>query len=283
MNILVTGSSGRIGQYVVRELINAGHRVIGADIAPPQVGAGEHINMDLTSAGEVYQVLARSQANAVVHLGAWSDAGLAADTRVYDDNVTGTFNLLQACADLGIQRVVSASSAQVYGFQGAPPISVPVGESHPVRPVNCYALGKVASEDAAEYFTNRYGLTILSFRFMGVRAPADIAHEIERMAADPASGSWLLWTRTDARDAATACRLAIEAEAVAPGPYNITGPQVVLPVETSELIQTYFGSATEVTQPIPGYTSPLSIDKAHAEFGYDPSFIWRLNQYHPEE
>lgn len=286
MNVLVTGSSGRIGRYVVKELLDNHHSVTGADLAPASALDANldasHIRVDLTEAGDVYQTLARSEAEAVVHLGAWANAGLAPDTRVYADNVQGTFNLFQACADLGILRVVSASSAQVYGFAGAPPLYAPVDEEHPVRPVNCYALSKTAGEQAAEYFVKRFGMTILSFRFMGVRMPEEITPQIETMAADPESGNWLLWTRTDARDAATACRLAIEAADVPSGPYNITGSHVVLSTPTRDLVQTYFGDTTEIRGDLADHVSPLSIERARQAFGYSPQYVWREGQYHLE-
>ena len=283
MNVLVTGSSGRIGRYVVRELLSAGHTVIGADVAPPRERTAAYIRVDLTDAGDVYQALARSRPQAVVHLGAWADAGKAPDTRVYPDNVAGTYNVFQACADLGVMRVVSASSAQVYGFAAAPPVYVPVDEDHPLRPANCYALSKSAGEQAAEYFVQRYGMTILSFRFMGVRMPDEIPPQIEQMAADPASGSWLLWTRTDARDAAVACRLGIEAPSAPSGPYNITGAEVVLPAPTHELVTQHFGSATELRAPLLRHVSPLSTARAREAFGYSPRYIWRLDQRHPDD
>ncbi len=287
MNILVTGSSGQIGRYVVRELAQAGHCVAGVDIAPPSDGRASFMHSfmraDLTDAGDVYQSLARSHAEAVVHLGAWSDAGLVPDHRVYGDNVRAAYNVFQACADLGIRRIINASSAQVYGFAAAPPRYVPVDEDHPARPANCYALAKIAGESAADYFVARYGITMLSFRFMGVRAPARIAAEIEQMAADPAAGGWLLWTRTDARDAAVACRQALEAESVPSGPYNITGPEIVLPAAAPDLVRTHFGDATEIRAPLPARASPMSCLRAQQAFGYSPRYVWRLGQSHPEE
>jgi len=228
MNVLVTGGSGRIGRYVVTELAAAGHAVTNVDLAPMPTLPGHFLRADLTDAGEVYGALAYAEAAAVVHLGAWPNAGMVPDPRTYGDNVRGAYNLFQACADLGIRRIVYASSAQVYGFAGAPPVFVPVTEDHPLRPVNSYALAKCAAEQAAAYFIRTRGLEILSFRFMGVRKPSEIGPEIDAMTADPATGASLLWTRTDARDAATACRLALETTGVEPGPYNITGAEVVL-------------------------------------------------------
>ncbi len=283
MKVLVTGSSGGIGSYVVEELANAGHSVLGVDIQPARAEQpGRFLRVDLTRSGEIYNALARAEAEAVVHLGAWADAGKVPDPRTYGENVQGTFNLFQACADMGIKRVVSASSAQVYGFAGAPPVYAPVDEDHPLRPVNSYALSKMAGEQAADYFVQNFGLTILSFRFMGVRPVPRLASEIERMAQDPAWGSWLLWTRTDARDAARACRQAIEVASVASGAYNITGAEVVLNQETEALIRRFFGDKTTLRSSMTGHTSPLSTAKARAAFGYAPQYVWNQHQQYSE-
>ena len=282
MQILVTGASGRIGRYVVKELVDAGHNVTGVDILASEGGSSRFLRVDLTDAGEVYQVLAAAKAEAVIHLGAWANAGVVPDTRTYGDNVRGTFNVFQACADLGIQRVVSASSAQVYAFAKEPPVYVPVDEAHPLRPANCYALSKVVGEQTADYFIKRFGMTILSFRFMGIRMPAQLNTEIDELAQDPSKGTSLLWTRMDARDAAIACRLAVEAESVASGPYNITGARVMLSEATATLVERYFGDKTEVRDALPGHISPVSCAKAEVAFGYQPQFVWSVSQRYLE-
>jgi nucleoside-diphosphate-sugar epimerase len=281
MNVLVTGGSGRIGRYVVRELVAAGHSVTNADLSPLPSLPGAFLRVDLTDAGDVSQALARTKSQAVVHLGAWANAGIVPDTRTYGDNVRGAYNVFQACADLGISRIVYASSAQVYGFAQAAPVYAPVDEDHPLRPCNSYSLSKVVAEQTADYFIQQFGLNILSFRFMGVRTPDEIADEIRTMAADPASGAWLLWTRTDARDAALACRLAIEAPTVPSGPYNITGARVVLEQPAAELVATHFGPSVTVRD-LPNHTSPLSIARAQQAFGYQPRYVWSQQQQHPE-
>ena len=282
MKILVTGGSGRIGRYVVKELAGTGHDVTNIDILSPEERSPRFLRVDLTDAGEVYQALATMGAEAVVHLGAWANAGVVPDTRTYGDNVRGTFNLFQACADLGIQRVISASSAQVYGFAKAPPVYVPVDEAHPLRPANCYALSKVVGEQTADYFVERFGMTILSFRFMGIRMPVQLNVEIDQLAGDPSNGMSLLWIRTDARDAAIACRLAVEAVSVPSGPYNITGARVVLSEPTTTLVGRYFGDETKVRDTLPNHISPMSCAKAETAFGYQPQFVWSMSQRHLE-
>jgi len=281
MRIAVTGSSGRIGRYAVRDLVAAGHEVTSLDVAVAPERGSRTLRVDLTDAGQVYGALAGAEA--VVHMGAWANAGVVPDTRTYGDNTRGTFNLFQACADLGIRRVVSASSAQVYGMAATPPVYVPLDEQHPCRPVNCYALSKVAGEQAAEYFAAKYGMEILSFRFMGVRRPAEMGAEIERLTADPNSGGSLLWTRTDVRDAAAACRLAVEAEGVETGPYNITGAQVVVDEDTIDLVGRCFGEQTEVWGDIADRCSPMTCARAERVFGYRPQYVWSTTRRYPEE
>jgi nucleoside-diphosphate-sugar epimerase len=282
MRIAITGGSGRIGRYVVREFVQSGYDVVNFDVTRPTHEPGDFLQVDLTDAGQVYQALARTRAEAVVHLGAWANAGIVPDTRTYTENVNGTYHLFQACADLGIRRIVSASTNQIYGLAAAPPLYAPVDEEHPLRPVNCYALSKMAGEQAAAYFSANDGMDIYSFRFMGVRLPEEIAPEIKAMAENPASGSWLLWTRTDARDAAVACRQAIESQGAPSGPYNITGPTVVLNIPTEELIQTHFGDQTEVRASLPGHISPLTCARAEEAFGYRPQYAWSESRQHPE-
>jgi len=272
MRVLVTGSRGRIGTYVVREFAAAGHDVTGIDILPGKGGS----RVDLTDAGQVYQAVAGCEA--VVHMGAWANAGIVPDTRTYGDNVQGTYNVLQACAHLGVGRVVSASSAQVYGLAAAPPVYVPLDEEHPVRPVNSYALSKVAGEQAAEYFTRTHGLTVLAFRLMGIRTPGDMDAQIETLAGAPASGAGLLWTRTDTRDVALACRLAIEADDVEAGVYNITGPRVVINEPSRELVERYCGDGVEFRGDLTGYASPMSCARAGRAFGYRPRYDWSVDQ-----
>ena len=280
MRIVVTGSAGRIGRYVVRDLVAAGHRVVGLDVLPGAEAGASHRLVDLTDAGQVYSALAGAEA--VIHVGAWANAGIVPDTRTYADNVAGTFHVFQACADLGVRRVVSASSAQVYGFAARSPRYVPVDEDHPLQPLNCYALSKIAGEQAAAYFTDRHGLEILSFRFMGVRAPGEMLPQIEALNADPASGGGLLWTRTDARDAATACRLAVEAAVVEPGVYNLTGAEVVVDEDTASLMRRHWDTATEVRDGIPGHASPMTCARAARVLGYRPAYVWSASQQHPE-
>jgi nucleoside-diphosphate-sugar epimerase len=282
MKIVVTGSSGRIGWCVYHNLVNSGHDVLGVDVLPARPDVKRSLRVDLTKSGEIYGALGQFKAEAVIHMGAWANPGHVPDQDTYRDNVTGTFNLFQACADLGIMRVVSASSGQVYGLAGHSPEYVRMGESHALHPLSCYAESKIAGESAARYFSEKYGLSIASFRFMGVRLPSQISADIESIVQDPASGRWLMWTRTDARDAAEACRLAVEVEELETGPYNITGARTVLNTDTEELVRAHFGDSVTIHEDLVGTLSPLTCARAKQAFGYEPRYVWTETDRHEE-
>ena len=136
MKVLVTGGSGNIGRYVVQEMLQAGHSVFSVDIVPGSIDGAPTLLVDLTDAGQVYQAISQSAPEAVIHMGAWASDNRVPMSRTYNDNVSGTFNVLQACADLGVARIVSASIHQVYGTRKEAPLYVPIDEDHPLRPAS---------------------------------------------------------------------------------------------------------------------------------------------------
>ncbi len=270
MRVVVSGGAGRVGRFVIEELAVAGHEVTSLDLAPvtdrnPGI---RYMLGNVGKAEDVYGTLGYAKADAMIHLAAWSDPGIVPDTRTYADNVGATFNVLDAAEKLGLRRVILASSAQVYGFAEHAPLFAPVTEDHPLRPLNSYALSKIAGENAAAYFARR-GLNTLSFRIMGARAPQDMAAEVDRALTRPERERFLLWTRVDARDIAIGCRQALETETVPSGIYNLSGSHNIFGRETAELLEKYAPEVNRVHVPS-GQTSPFSSDKARASFGYEP-------------
>ncbi|MDI6024987.1 NAD(P)-dependent oxidoreductase [Corticibacterium sp. UT-5YL-CI-8] len=281
MRIVVTGGSGRVGKFIVADLAAHGHEVTSIDFspAPTRLAGVRFMTGDVSKFEDIAGALSYAKADAIVHMAAWSDPGIVADTKTYGDNARATFNVLQAAHDLRLNRVIVASSAQVYGFAEKPPLYAPVDEEHPLTPLNSYALSKIAGEEAARYFTDRHGLNVLTFRIMGVRAPQDIAAEIARSKVDPAPDRFLLWTRTDARDIATGCRLALEAESVASGIYNLSGSCNILEKPSAELLALH-SAGTEIRSGLEGDSSPFSSAKARKAFGYEPKFVWSVSRDH---
>ena len=85
----------------------------------------------------------------------------------FDVNVQGTFNVIEACRDRGVGRLVYSSSASVYGDA----VDEPMTEDHPFNNTNFYGATKVAGEQMARAFHHRYGLDYVGLRYMNVYGP----------------------------------------------------------------------------------------------------------------
>jgi nucleoside-diphosphate-sugar epimerase len=274
MRVLVTGGAGRIGKYLVRELADRSHNVTSLDLASPpeRIEGVAYMTGNAGNVTDLYGALSYSRAEAIIHMAAWADPGIVADTRTYGENAAAGFAVLDLAYSLRLKRAILASSAQVYGFAEHPPVYAPVDEEHPLRPLNSYALAKIATEQAAAYFAGK-GLNVLSLRIMGARPPEALDAEVERILGDPGSDTFLLWTRTDARDIAIGVRQALEAAVVESGVYNLTGSANVLDEPTAELLA-HHCPQTELRHFSNDRQSPLSIDKARRAFGYEPRYVW---------
>jgi len=113
MKIVVTGSSGQLGQHVVRGLTAAGHDVLGIDrVANPSIRPSWLC--DLNCAGDLFEAFAGAEA--VVHLAAISAPNLMPDSVTFNNNVSATYNVLKVAADLKIGKLVIASSISASGF-----------------------------------------------------------------------------------------------------------------------------------------------------------------------
>lgn len=85
----------------------------------------------------------------------------------FDVNVRGTFNVIEACRNAAIQRLVYSSSASVYGDA----VSEPMTEDHPFNNKNFYGATKICGEAMLRSFHHRYGLDYVGLRYMNVYGP----------------------------------------------------------------------------------------------------------------
>ena len=85
----------------------------------------------------------------------------------FDVNVRGTFNIMEACVKKGVKRLVSSSSASVYGDA----VTEPMDEEHPFNNQNFYGATKIAGEAMLRAFHHRYGLDYVGLRYMNVYGP----------------------------------------------------------------------------------------------------------------
>ena len=85
----------------------------------------------------------------------------------FDVNIQGTFNILEACVNNKVERLVYSSSASVYGDA----VEVPMTETHPFNNRNFYGATKIAGEAMARAFYDRYDLNYVGLRYMNVYGP----------------------------------------------------------------------------------------------------------------
>jgi UDP-glucose 4-epimerase len=85
----------------------------------------------------------------------------------FDVNIRGTFNVLEACVQQRVGRLVYSSSASVYGDA----VEEPMSEDHPFNNTNFYGATKIAGEAMARAFHHRYGLPLVGLRYMNVYGP----------------------------------------------------------------------------------------------------------------
>jgi nucleoside-diphosphate-sugar epimerase len=277
MRIALTGSSGKLGSVVLRELRAAGHEVIGMDIVGTR-GPG-FVRVDLTDYGQVVDALTavndqHDGVDAVVHLAAIPAPGIAPDVATFHNNMPSTFNVFWAAIRLGITRIVYASSETVLGLPfDVPPPYIPVDEEYPARPESVYSLVKHLEEQLAiELVRWHPDVSITALRFSNVMVPED--YDAFPYDADPRDRKWNLWGYIDARDGAQAIERALQ---VAPPGFDrfiIAAADTVTTVPNAELVAEVFPDVP-VHGDLGEHDTMLSIAKARRLLGYEPQHSWR--------
>ncbi|KAF8905030.1 hypothetical protein CPB84DRAFT_1745622 [Gymnopilus junonius] len=213
MKVAITGCNGRVGRRVVKLALEQGHTVLGVDVAhslpsqDPWLSNSEYTfkQADLTNFEVVLDILAGCEA--VITLAACPNPG---DFKVnaHNGNVVISWNILRACAELGINRVAQASSVNVMTmcFSHKPRLYYfPIDELHPCEPDEPYGLSKVISEMQADTIVRRYeSMKIASLRLSWSIPQKSIAQKHnENRAKD-------LWAYVQEDSGAQAFVLAIE-------------------------------------------------------------------------
>ncbi len=182
MKVLITGGSGHIGSFTTAHLMAQGHsvRVVDRNPAgelPPdaaeRIRGAEYAQVDITDFAALHPLF--EGMDAVVHLAAIPSPIPGKDAEIFGINVGGTFNVYQAAADLGVKRVVSASSINAlgnnYGIRNIDVHYFPIDEDHPGYTTDVYSYSKQILEETAAYFWRRNGISGVCMRFPFVFNP----------------------------------------------------------------------------------------------------------------
>jgi UDP-glucose 4-epimerase len=177
--ILVIGGAGLIGSHVVEEVLKEDVKEV---IVYDNFCRGTHENLwealkdprcrIFEIGGDILQTDILDKAmkgiDGVIHLAAlWLLQCYEYPKAAFDVNIRGTFNVLEACVNNNVKRLVYSSSASVYGDA----VEEPMTEAHPYNNWTFYGATKIASEHMFKAYHKRYGLQGVGLRYMNVYGP----------------------------------------------------------------------------------------------------------------
>ena len=244
MRILVTGSTGGIGSWLVKRLLEAGHTLRTFDItAQKSVEDVEHIPGDICDLGLVRRLV--QGMDAVAHLAAIPYDVPGRDADILQTNIQGTWNVLLACSEAGVGRVVNFSSINALG-QAEPfhdELYLPLDDDVPHHTARSYYLSKHLGEELCQAFVKRSGMVIASLRPTQVTFP------------DPRGPRWWDWmpeerkiefskpdffSRVDVRDVCEAALLGLTVDFSGHEAFLLTADDTWASVSSQELVDRYY-------------------------------------------
>ena len=174
--ILVTGGAGLIGSHLVDLLVAEGAKVVVYDSLirgkiehlekAEQKGQVELVKADLRDLEAIKEAM--QGADYAFHFAAaWLRRCQDQPRFSVDVNIIGTFNLLDACVQAGVKKLVASSSSSVYG-EGS---YLPTDEEHPFNNDLFYGAAKVANEQHYRCFYKKYGLDFVALRYLNIYGP----------------------------------------------------------------------------------------------------------------
>ncbi|GAA3749045.1 NAD(P)-dependent oxidoreductase [Plantactinospora mayteni] len=273
MRICVTGASGKAGRAAVAHLLAYGHEVVATDVEPAPVDLGVPLlRADLTDYGQAVEVLHGTEA--VVHLANIPAPGLRTPALTLSANSTMNSNVFLGAAQLGLARVVWASSETTLGLPfDTPPRYAPVDEAHFPVPTTTYALSKVVSESLAEHIAGWSGIPFVGLRLSNIFLPEDY-QRVPSFWADPHSRKWNLWGYIDVRDVAEACRLGLEAPVSGARNVIIAAADTIMDRPSVDLLAEVF-PGVPLRREVGEFETLLAIDGARDLLGFAPQHSWR--------
>ena len=280
MKILVTGGAGKVGQWVVRELLNvdggkAGHEVTVLDrVAGPEAPGLKYLIGDVQDLGQVFEAVIGC--DAVIHLAAIKNPNVATTKVTFETNVVGTFNVHHAAFRFGVKRVVSTSSIAILGWSYSErdfaPDYLPVDENHPVKPQDVYGLSKEIGEDIARSYT-RKGLETVVLRPAGVMTPEALAEIKKEGGRRPTK--FQTYCYIDVRDLASAYRLAVERPVPSGTVLFVVADDSVVAEPLCDLLPRLMPAVGDKARSLTGNKVAVSNARIKELLGWKPIYSWR--------
>ncbi len=205
MKVLVTGSSGHLGEALMRLLPTLGHEAVGLDLLSSPFTTYQGSITDFAVVNRALKGV-----EAVLHTATLHKPHVASHTKhaFVDTNIAGTLTLLEAVARTGLRRFVMTSSTSAFGAALSPEPGFPaawIDETVMPVPKNIYGSTKTAAEDLCHLFTRQHGLNCVILRTARFFPEADDDEAIRSAFTDVnAKANEFLFRRVDIADAAMA-------------------------------------------------------------------------------
>jgi UDP-glucose 4-epimerase len=254
MRILVTGSSGHLGEALVRTLLSSSHEVVSLDLtsSPFTHHVGSIVEPDFVRR-------CMGGVDAVIHTATLHKPHLVTHSRqqFVETNVTGTLNLLEAAISVGVAAFVFTSTTSAFGGALTPSEGAPAAwVTEEVRPVprNIYGVTKTAAEDLCELCYRSHGLSCLILRTSRF-FPEEDDNPAIRQAYDDANvkANEYLYRRVDLQDVVDAHLLALEkAPRIGFGRYIISA---TTPFQAGDLTELRQNAPRAVARRLPEYVA----------------------------
>jgi len=284
MPILVTGSSGHLGEALVRVLDAAGGKPVGVDIKP-----SPFTTLVGSIADREFVRRAMADVHAVIHAATLHKPHVATHSRqaFVDTNITGTLNLLEEAAAHEVRAFVYTSTTSVYGRALTPPPGAPaawITEDVAPAPKNIYGVTKLAAEHLCELFRRNRDLPCVVLRTSRFFPELDDHRQTRELYDDlNVKVNEMLYRRADLEDVAAAHLLAVErAPALGFGRYIVSA---TTPFTRDDLPQLHLDAPAVVRRRVPEYEEVYAArrwsmfptidrvyvnDRARAELGWTP-------------
>lgn len=272
--VAVTGSNGRLGRHITRELKLAGYDVVGLDRSS---GADEGGFIQGSILDADCLAAAFAGADAVVHTAALLSRGNT-QADIFEVNTRGTWMVFDAATRAGVGRVVSFSSECAVGqcFQRVvrPPRYLPIDEAHPLEPQDAYSLSKQLGELIAARFRRAGGPSAVILRPTWVMFPISAAELEARRALDHGD----MWCYVAPADVASATVAAVALDTDF-DTFFLGAPNTLCEAPTLERLRARWGYVPELRRPEIYANDPTAgvYDSSNAQekLGFAPTRRWR--------
>ena len=285
--VAVTGGNGHIGEAILEELNDHGYTTVNLARGKRREEVSDrYFTTDLNEAGEVYGSLARSDADAIVHMGTIPSPMYHPGFVTFESNAMSTYHVLEAATELGLENACIASSINAMGcaFQEEPTdiFYLPVDEAHPLTPRDPYAIGKHAIEVVCDGFGRMEDgpRTISSLRYPWVASEEDVKRRYASKdrsleAIDPnGTGRDHLFSYLHLADGASIARCAVEAEFEGHEVFWAVAGDTTVDAPTSEVAERIYPEL-ETRREFEGKESLIDIGKARELLNWEPAHSWR--------